>query len=46
MDSESSSNRLPLNRFNAAHEITVKPMPIYDSLNKTNVNFPSQQKSL
>lgn len=45
MDSELSSNRLPLNRFNAAHEITVKPVPIYDSLNKTNVNFPSQQKS-
>jgi hypothetical protein len=32
----------PLNRFNAAHEVTLRPISIYDSLRKTHLNFPGQ----
>lgn len=33
---------LPLNRFNASHEVTVKAVPIYDSIRQAHVNFPKE----
>jgi hypothetical protein len=41
MDTASVETSCPLNRFNANHEVTVKPLSIYDSLKKTHLSFPS-----
>lgn len=38
----SKQQSMPLNRFNASHEVTVKPMPIYDSIRQAHVNFPKE----
>ena len=41
LNSSREQASVPLNQFKASHDVTVKPVSIYDSMNKTQVNFPT-----